>query len=347
LFGIPFFQNCLKGSTDNNDKRNLVIHLSTEEDYSSDSDDPSIEISGDPSSGSNLVSHLVAHLLSSNGDETGDVCKMHFEGALDGSDVLAKVVQVIEKRGFTPENTRYAQSVCPDEINQEEGDITDIFTKYMGEVFNMGGLAGLPFIGRTGFAAFTHHVADEGHCFVLMAPRIGISATHKLGKYTRDGQHGQQVSACGAAVGALEHCECGKKPPSAKYDFLDSQMNFIIRQVNANKKAILKNAKTEDEKMKALVHQIWKIGKYMMLDDIVHANFGGKNSKLLVLTGIQINMPRPYQDMFQPLTFTMLSKDKSSSTSQKSSKNSGESAPNKVEDLFQETFGHKAPNIFV
>ena len=224
------------------------------------------------------------------------------------------------------------------------GDITDLFSTYMGEVFQMGGLAGLPFCGRTGFAAFTHHVPQDGHCFVLMAPHIGISQTLKLGKYTRDGQHESESTACGAAVGALAHCECGKRMPSLLSDELDYQMNFIIRKVNANKKKILKNAKTEDEKMRALVHEIWRIGMDTMLDDIVHAHFGGENSKLVVLTGIQINMPRPFEDMFQPLSFTMLSKDKARKN-QRSKSKTGVAANNKVEDLFEEAFGHKSPAV--
>lgn len=66
----------------------------------------------------------------------------NFPNALSSAEVLEKVAAVIEKRGYTDNNTLFAQSVCPDEINHEEGDITDLFTKYLGEVFHLGGLAG-------------------------------------------------------------------------------------------------------------------------------------------------------------------------------------------------------------
>jgi hypothetical protein len=47
-----------------------------------------------------------------------------------------------------------------DEINHNIGDITTLFSTWMGEVFHMGGLAGLPFTGKTGFKAFSDHVPD-------------------------------------------------------------------------------------------------------------------------------------------------------------------------------------------
>lgn len=70
--------------------------------------------------------------------------------------------------------------------------------------------------------------------------------------YSRDGQEGNEGTACGAAVGAWAYCECGNKMPSALSDAVDFQMNFIIRQVNAIKEKILEDAKTDDEKMRAL-----------------------------------------------------------------------------------------------
>lgn len=66
----------------------------------------------------------------------------HFPGALSSAHILEQIAPVIEKRGYTAGNTLFAQSVCPDEINHEEGDITDLLTKHLGEVFHLGGLGG-------------------------------------------------------------------------------------------------------------------------------------------------------------------------------------------------------------
>lgn len=65
-----------------------------------------------------------------------------FPGAMSSQDVLDGFKKVVEKRGYTDDNTLFAQSVCPDEVNHEEGDITDLFAKYCGEVFHLGGLSG-------------------------------------------------------------------------------------------------------------------------------------------------------------------------------------------------------------
>lgn len=81
-------------------------------------------------------------------------------GAEDGLTIHEKAKAALVAHDVTDENTLFAQSVCPDEINHEKGDITTLFSAHLGEVFHMGGLAGIPFTGKTGFTAFSHHVPD-------------------------------------------------------------------------------------------------------------------------------------------------------------------------------------------
>ena len=73
----------------------------------------------------------------------------YFPGAMSSAKVLQGFKDVVEKRGYTPDNTLFAQSICPDEINHEVGDITDLFTKYCGEVFHMGGLGWYSIYGES------------------------------------------------------------------------------------------------------------------------------------------------------------------------------------------------------
>ena len=63
-----------------------------------------------------------------------NVVRKHFPAAECGVDILSKADQVLMERGCTSQNTLYAQSICPDEINHEFGDITELFRKHMGEV---------------------------------------------------------------------------------------------------------------------------------------------------------------------------------------------------------------------
>ena len=125
----------------------------------------------------------------------------YFPGSMEGSALLKRLKNAMLAEGMTAENTLYAQSVCPDEINHKRGDITQLLYKELGEVFHLGGLGGIPFTGKTGFGAFSHHIPDDGHIFILFAPHVGISETLQVGKYTREGQSCREGAACGAAIG--------------------------------------------------------------------------------------------------------------------------------------------------
>jgi hypothetical protein len=92
--------------------------------------------------------------------------------------------------------------VCPDEINHEKNDITAMIHRYFEKFFSLGGLAGIPFAGKTGFAAFAHHVPDGGNIFVLYAPHCAISDKGGCGFYSREGQK-EESTACGAGIGGF------------------------------------------------------------------------------------------------------------------------------------------------
>ena len=243
----------------------------------------------------------------------------HFPGAMSSAAVLESFKQVVEKRGYTDDNTLFAQSICPDEINHEEGDITDLFTKYCGEVFHMGGLAGIPFTGKVGFGAFSHHVPDNGHCAVLMAPHIGIDDHGKFGAYSRYGQS-HSGSCCGAAVGAYSHCCSGKDIPDLAVDPEDYQFNYIINQVHKHMDKVV--GETECAKQASLARLMHTVASDL-LSKCVSVDFGSEKSTLVVLTGIQINMPRLFDDFFLPVDFFIMKKDGTK------------------EDVFEEAFGEK------
>lgn len=82
----------------------------------------------------------------------------HFLHAEISSEILQKVNLYLHEQGCHGDNTLFAQSVCSDEINFESGDISDVFTKRFGEVFELGGLGGIPFVDKSGFAAYSNHV---------------------------------------------------------------------------------------------------------------------------------------------------------------------------------------------
>ena len=47
------------------------------------------------------------------------------------------VSKALSKRGYTPDNTLFGHSTCPDEINQAEGQVVSLFKKRWGEAFSV------------------------------------------------------------------------------------------------------------------------------------------------------------------------------------------------------------------
>jgi len=99
------------------------------------------------------------------------------------------IAEKLQELGFNDENTLFADSSCPDEINHDdpEEDITSLFQKRWGEVFPLAGLAGLPFTGQTGWAAFSSSTVEDGNIVILYAPHIGIDNDGTVGQVMREG----------------------------------------------------------------------------------------------------------------------------------------------------------------
>ena len=108
--------------------------------------------------------------------ETKQALDKYFKGAKHGDTIVNMACEALYQIGFTPENTLFAQSTCPDEVNHDNPaeDITTMLSQKWGEVFPLGGLAGLPFTGKTGWGAFSAHVPEDGNIAVLFAPHVGI-----------------------------------------------------------------------------------------------------------------------------------------------------------------------------
>ena len=105
--------------------------------------------------------------------------------------------RMIHEFGMEIENTIAAVSLCPDELNNV---VIEKVRSYFNNVFLIGGLAGYPFTGITGFNAFGDHIPDDGTAFVFFGPHLAIDEK-SLGFVHRHGQQRDTLS-CGAAFGA-------------------------------------------------------------------------------------------------------------------------------------------------
>jgi hypothetical protein len=170
-----------------------------------------------------------------------------------------------------------------------------------------GGLAGIPFTGKGGYGALSHHLVKDGNLLLLFAPHVGISGDGlHLGQYNRAGQ-AYSTAACGAAVGAFNHCLARKPiPQTANIDTMDFQMDFLISEVSKVSKMI-EAKETANEQMAALATEMYTLGK-RCIDQIVDVNIRDREgnvetTQIFLLGGIMINMPGPMPDYFQPLLF--------------------------------------------
>jgi hypothetical protein len=74
--------------------------------------------------------------------------------------VAKAALDITHELGMSKESTLFAHSVCPDEINHDDGDITVDLRENFEGVFSLAGLGGIPFSGQTGFGAYAAHVPD-------------------------------------------------------------------------------------------------------------------------------------------------------------------------------------------
>jgi len=222
----------------------------------------------------------------------------NFPGALPGQAVHSRIRTALEtdKYGFTPDNTLFGVAICPDEINNQKGSLADISREHWGEIFPLGGISGAPFVGKTGFKAFSHHVPDDGNVLVLFGPHVAVSESGEVGKYLREGQHSEST-ACGAVIGAYHAAtnSLGKEDED-EFDEADMQMSWIKAQLAPHVAEIGK----QQVPMGALAHQAFEMVK-AKINKIVNNDFG--TGYLVLVGGIQINVPTPYLDHFMPLTF--------------------------------------------
>jgi len=222
----------------------------------------------------------------------------HFPGALPGQIVDLVTNQVLLQRGFTQSNTLLAHATCPDEINSNNpcDDLVVLLRRRWKGAFPLGGLAGLPFVGETGWGAFEAHVPDDGKIFLFFGPHVGVSSSGVVGEVDRRGQCGDS-SACGAALAALGACNAGAPIRDDPYDY---QQSYITRRVAERKHEI--NAAVSP--VTSLTHVMYDIQMEFLKKMIsAHRAKTTKFHEIAVLGGIQINTGEIEPDLFLPLMF--------------------------------------------
>jgi len=242
-----------------------------------------------------------------------------FPGALSSPALDTTVAVVLGTRGYTPQNTLFGTSTCPDEVNYKKGEMVDLMDQRWGKSFALGGLGGVPFVGRAGFGAYAHHVPDSGKMLILFAPHVGVIDDGTLGKISRPEQ--KEVStACGAAVGAfkalMKEKETGTETPMTA-DYFEAQIAFI----KAKLKSRIAEVADAPNANAFVAYQMFDLVREFFVQQVLTT--GGLfdyGLEVTVLGGIQVNRDNG-GDVFMPLMMQSRTKE------------------GKVTDLYQEAFG--------
>ena len=146
---------------------------------------------------------------------------------MSNEDLLMGVTEQLSKKGFAKDTTLVASSLCSDEVNRP---LEETFLKYYGNHFAMGGLAGFPFSGVTGFGAMASHIPDNGNCLLVYGPHVGVDSDGLVGKVNRRGK-AKSGTCCGSAVAATKYLAAvvtgeGEIMPSPG-TALDAQQIFV------------------------------------------------------------------------------------------------------------------------
>jgi len=224
--------------------------------------------------------------------------ELNFPRALSGPEVHERLLHVLEDYGFTPQNTILGTSICSDEVNTTKGTLADIMKEYWGTTFPMGGIGGAPYVGKTGFFAFSHHVPDNGNVLVLFGPHVGVTDSGEIGKCLRYGQSSEST-ACGACVAAYKQSIGGGLKPDLS---LDMQQSWLRQRIAPHVDRITVAKSPMGELAKVAYEAVLE-----KMTAIASTDFG--SGHLALVGGIQLNMPTGYPDYFVPCHFTVQSRD--------------------------------------
>ena len=208
-----------------------------------------------------------------------------FPGAIPNDELVTKTSALLATRGFDKSTTLVASSLCSDEVNRP---LEDVYLKYYGNTFAMGGLAGFPFSGITGFGAMASHIPDGGNCLLVYGPHVGVSADAQVGKVNRRGVS-KPSTCCGSAVGATKYLQSivsGEgdilPPPSTA---LDAQQMFVSNMLLPYASEILE----ADDPMVTLPYMTFKPIDNMMNRIVAKASSKvGEKGRIAMLGGIQV-----------------------------------------------------------
>lgn len=220
-----------------------------------------------------------------------------FPTAVTPGDAEQRIAEALKARGYTKQNTLFGHSTCPDEANAAAAGLVSQLRDRWGPEFALGGLAGVPFAGRTGFEAFAHHAPDKGKLLILFAPHIGFDRSGTPGRLERAGR-AESTASCGA-ISALLSGGLDARLEDAKY--FDPQLKFLNSRLGAR----LKEARKAPSEIVYATYCVYELVRTLVINEVMStAGFWSDAdgaTEVALVGGVMIN--RASGDRFQPLLF--------------------------------------------
>lgn len=152
----------------------------------------------------------------------------YFPGTISESEFVQQTHRLLADYGFTGETTIASVGVCRDELTRS---LLDEVQALWGEPFTFSSLAGMVFLGKTGFLAAAHHSPNmdgkERYLYMVM-PHIGIGANGEAGLCYRPGRK-KPSSACGALVAFRKELMSGQV--NLQTDLLDLEQSLLKQRL--------------------------------------------------------------------------------------------------------------------
>ncbi|WP_162418506.1 hypothetical protein [Cyclobacterium roseum] len=224
------------------------------------------------------------------------IVKKEFPNARDAKDTSIHFLGKMQiEHQLNVSKILMATSVCSDDINVPS---TTFFNVLFGP-FVMGGLGGIPFVGKTGMAAYAHHIPDEGSAFIFYGPHIGITLDGELGKMFRPRME-EKGNSCGALMLALNRLQHdGYTPIVNDDDYQQMKLEESLLPFRAEILASENPPKAITEATYGIIDN--KIRQYLKTcKDEFHAD------KVTLLGGIIINTDYGLDDYFDTRNFEVI-----------------------------------------
>ena len=211
-----------------------------------------------------------------------DIVRSHFPGAYE-EDAFVKrsALTLLQDHGFTADNTLACVGVCRDELCRP---LTSRIRDMWGETFDLSGLAGMPWLGRSGYSALRQHapiVRDRLRYIFFIFTHIGIGPAGELGLCERPGRPGL-IPTCGLLSLILEELRNGKE--SIPFDTEDVERCLVRER--------LKREPGVDENIGLI--ELTKIAHRASLTDLENLAstvFNPETDDSAILSGVQIHGP--------------------------------------------------------